>query len=73
MDIVNEKKDVTENDQSEFAAQRSEAISELMDKSTKQNWQKPKKTVRYKLFQVTKLLKLSLKLLKLNIWIFLVD
>jgi hypothetical protein len=45
MDIVNEKKEPTENDQSEFAAQRSEAISELMEKSVKQNWQKPKKTV----------------------------
>ncbi|XP_021961347.1 keratin, type I cytoskeletal 9 [Folsomia candida] len=46
MDIVNEKKEVAgakEGNQTQFDQQRQETISELMDKSARQKWQKPNK------------------------------
>lgn len=48
MDIVNEKKEVAgakEGNQTQFDQQRQETISELMDKSARQKWQKPNKHV----------------------------
>lgn len=46
MDIVNEKKEAEgDGSHTQFDQQRSEAITELMEKSVKQKWQKPTKHV----------------------------